>query len=446
MIENLIKVEEEVKLREAWELREFVSLKCAHLSKRVVGKTCFNVAVSHRTTSAERALEWFRLGAKYNEYQCRKILKPLDLLFSLKRMEKEELMLCVGVIDSVRYVGRTPVDHGHICFDLACFQDLSSTMRGRGWLELGVQLENKYCENALKVLSGIGEVELEPFKQVVEHSTCLSSGYLFWASQQKNLQDAHHFLLLAVAAGPNEYSERASLYEATLSYVMADTQYKRDEVLYRLRQMNICGFGCRPPYGPFYRFTYDHAKYNYPEGCLSPSFYVKTLLCGSLNKNQDSVLHRSFFRSPMREVHLLPIIAAYLTPDLGKYLTAASFSSRRIRSIPQLCSGILEGVSTLHELEVELGGYDGSFGATLFPLFFSRIPYLETLVLHCYGCMSGSMIDLSFLSYLDTSRLKEVRISLPVFDSHDPLCFLKGFVPKRMETFYGWDGYVKYTT
>lgn len=41
---------------------------------------------------------------------------------------------------------------------------------------------------------------------------------------------------------------------------------------------------------------------------------VRTLLSGSLEKNHGTIIHKSFFRSSTREVHLLPLIASYLSP------------------------------------------------------------------------------------------------------------------------------------
>ena len=48
-----------------------------------------------------------------------------------------------------------------------------------------------------------------------------------------------------------------------------------------------------------------------PTGSRAYRGLIRTLLSGSLSKNQDSVLYKSFFCSSMRETRLLPIISKY---------------------------------------------------------------------------------------------------------------------------------------
>jgi len=142
---------------------------------------------------------------------------------------------------------------------------------------------------------------------------------------------------------------------------------------------------------------------------------IRTLLAGSLSKNQDSGLCRSFFDSSLREVHLLPLISKYLVGEERREKKLSRFTS--IHSLVDVASIVFCNTSDVSSLSIYLS-CDNQFLCFL-PLFFSLLPNLNELDI--VGKKRDPHINLSLLQQVDTSKLEVLQITACSFDSLSPL-------------------------
>ena len=159
-------------------------------------------------------------------------------------------------------------------------------------------------------------------------------------------------------------------------------------------------------------------------------FFLRTLLSGSLSKNQDSVLYRSFFRSSMREVHLLPLISKYIAEEetIREETTTEKPGISRtvpsnqkvvlIASLVDICDALTRDGSSCKRLRVFLQ-YDNQFLCFL-PLLFSHHSNLEELTIGG-GLDHQPKIDLSLLQQVNTLKLEKLCLEYCSYDSLSPL-------------------------
>ena len=180
-----------------------------------------------------------------------------------------------------------------------------------------------------------------------------------------------------------------------------------------------------------------------PDGYRAHRGAVRLLLSGSLMKNKDSVLHRSFFRSGLRETHLLPIIGSFLNrkgeveeeegdgydsdSDSDMYSDGdsdeeehLSYSERyEIHGIQQAAFHILR---QQQQYPTKVDGYE------FFPRFdnhligvlplLSKICLLSSLYINS---QSGISIDLSFMEEMDCPQLQILKFQGVRIPSLSPL-------------------------
>ena len=175
------------------------------------------------------------------------------------------------------------------------------------------------------------------------------------------------------------------------------------------------------------------------DGSRAHRHLTRTLLSGSLSKNQDSVLYRSFFSSSMREIHLLPLISKYLVEDKRgeerekkkeeekerkreeKRVHPPTVTSICIYDPVDISSIIFSPSSSLiTSLSISMK-YDNQFLCFL-PLLSSLLPNLNKLTVHGSGGVEGRLqIDLSLLQQVDTSTLQQLSVLHCSYNSLSPL-------------------------
>ena len=157
-----------------------------------------------------------------------------------------------------------------------------------------------------------------------------------------------------------------------------------------------------------------------PDGSRSRRFFTRTLLSGSLSKNQDSVLYQSFFRSGLREVHLLPLISKYLVEEKRENVKVdPSPSNITVFNLSDISQIAFSDTSSITHLTV-LVTRDNQYMCFL-PFLFSLLPNLKELRLEGTESVEREKIDLSFLQQVDTSKLNRLDIFACSFDSLSPL-------------------------
>jgi len=115
------------------------------------------------------------------------------------------------------------------------------------------------------------------------------------------------------------------------------------------------------------------------DGLLARRHVVRTLLSGSLSKNQDSVIYRSFFRSGLREVQLLPLISKYPIEEKKRVTEVVRYGELSVSSLVNISSIILSPSSSITSLTINMK-YDNQFLCFL-PLLFSLSPNIKKLAL-----------------------------------------------------------------
>jgi len=159
------------------------------------------------------------------------------------------------------------------------------------------------------------------------------------------------------------------------------------------------------------------------DGSQSRRFITRLLLSGSLSKNQDSVLYRSFFCSGLREVHLLPLLSKYLVEEKkreeekrNESLTLLRFSITSLTNISYL---IYNNTSYFGDFTFYLS-YDNQYMCFL-PLLFSLFPNVTSLSVSSTSRSDQKHFDLSVLQQVDTSKLERLGVFNCSYDSLSPL-------------------------
>ena len=153
------------------------------------------------------------------------------------------------------------------------------------------------------------------------------------------------------------------------------------------------------------------------DGVRARRHLTQTLLLGALSKNQDSVLHRGFFGSGLREVHLLPLITKYIVGKRGREEVKEEDRKECVVSSLVDISSIIfsSSSSSITSLTIQMK-YENQFLCFL-PLLFSLSPNLMTFRLS----RASMKVDLSFLQKVDTSKLEILHIINCSHDSLSPL-------------------------
>ena len=229
------------------------------------------------------------------------------------------------------------------------------------------------------------------------------------AERQTTIPRVMKWLKLGAEAG----SERAQFtYAIFLSHLNQDVIYMRDEAglwMFLLSHIE--------------RQTESLSKLEEYYSRV-PRYFIRLLLSGSLSKNQDSVLYRSFFRSSMREVHLLPLIVKYLKP--GKienlpyvYQLSTLKHNGHVSSLFHIALFIFRGDPCLKGVTIFMA-LDNQF-LCLLPLLFSQLRLKNLTFQSQQEVWKKANINLSYLQNADTSCLKRIYFHGCTYDSLSPL-------------------------
>ena len=167
-------------------------------------------------------------------------------------------------------------------------------------------------------------------------------------------------------------------------------------------------------------------------------FLAITLLCGSLTRNRGSALFRSFFRSRMREVQLLPIVAKYVpltTNDTADPVegeeepihndeeerepVVACGARESLESLLDLARLLLLDTTQLQCLSVYLAR-DRHFVDLLSPLLLNS-PSLERLQIQRYTGNISPTVSLGCFKNLEGCGIKSLIITGCILPSLSPL-------------------------
>jgi len=230
------------------------------------------------------------------------------------------------------------------------------------------------------------------------------------------------------------YKKGMLVYSGLLHGLNPDLKYKRDEAAWWVKRVKD------------EKLVKQVGSFD-SDGSRGRRHVVRTLLSGSLSKNQDLVIYRSFFRSGLREVHLLPLISKYLVEEkrekserreVANVTVKAEFLE--VKSLLDISSIVFSpsSSSSFTSLTINMK-YDNQFLCFL-PLLFSLLPNLKALFLD--GCGYQPHIDFSFFQQVNTSKLEILVISYCSFDSLSPLslCDLSSLHSLRIESVPERDG------
>lgn len=256
-----------------------------------------------------------------------------------------------------------------------------------------------------------------------------------------------------------EYHDRSQLALAALSNITDSHDFEKDETFFRLRWMKGYrttwdGLGVHTfppePCAPHVDI-HSNSKYRlirtglcrtevFSSNSMSVTSHsdrhlVRTLLSGHLSKNRTSALHRSFFKSPIREAQLLPTIVRYILSTKIEY-SPNRYSRYRdstvdVESYDNISSFILSGgASSISSLTLHLRGDMQYLGILRYLSFNSSI--LHTLRIQHHNPYSYPVgmvvhpdllpqIDLSFLRGMTTCNLKTLMFGDVYISSLSPL-------------------------
>ena len=224
------------------------------------------------------------------------------------------------------------------------------------------------------------------------------------AKQQTSIPQAMKWL--RVSAG-EKCHDAIIIYAALLYALNPDLEYKGDEAaLWLNRKLN----------GYFLKgVKFDRS------GSRSVRGLTRILLSGSLSKNQDSVLYRSFFRSGLREVHLLPLISKYLKNERKE---EGERSFKEVLSLSDIALLLINNTSRLTNLYIcisEKEAKDTNLTLCLLPLLLSHLPPLSYFSVYSDSSLVTPEIDLSLLNQTDTSKLHTLFLDKLHIPSLSPL-------------------------
>jgi len=227
-----------------------------------------------------------------------------------------------------------------------------------------------------------------PFPQNEQLDNTLREKAYRLASLQTTASRARQWL--SVSMNPPSLSDRISnesrVVDAALVYTSSPSfEYKRSEASYIVSRVEGTDSN--------YRDLSTYIDPIDPFGNLSSVCVVWTLLLGDLSRNRGTVLSRCFFKSGLREAHLLPLISKYVS--IGRSSRRAKEAVRGPQNTKYECktretvASLLDfsrllflSLSPLYELNIYVKENNHLMG--LLPLLFS-VPSYKASELKLYG-------------------------------------------------------------
>ena len=253
-----------------------------------------------------------------------------------------------------------------------------------------------------------------------DNSLLFSTVCLFICEKQKSIHRGVQWAKLAAINPPTfKFNLEAHLLLYSLTYLLPTSlDYEREEALFKIGQLP-----------PRVVKRWSHSLYFDSKdqgGSAGVRYRVRALVSGSLRRNKDTPIYRSFFHSPLREVLVLPLIAEYLTPKTLQKKGKKIWKSRPkgkcpqivdISSLKEICAVLFEDVSSLEAIRVAVDSDHkliSFLSLILSRCFVKKIyiyyPYLQLSRLRRECKESLPVIDLSFLVGTNTSSLSELFV------------------------------------
>ena len=277
-------------------------------------------------------------------------------------------------------------------------------------------------EDKLKLLSPLGP--LEEWEREILDKPSVDLGrtrYNIAEKKQTSIPRAMKWLKLSAEDG---YEEGVLTYAGLLYCLHRDMQYKGDEAAMWVKRIKK-------------KKVLEKVGSFDSDGSRAHRHLVRTLLSGSLSKNQDSVLNRSFFGSSMRELHLLPLISKYVGEEKREERKVNTNSTRKIVFHLLDISSIIfsSSSSSITSLTIHMKS-DNQFLCFL-PLLFPLLPNLKELTLSCDMTGPSTLLDFSLLQQVDTSKLETLQIIACSYASLSPLslCDLSSLTTLQVDSF-----------
>ena len=259
-----------------------------------------------------------------------------------------------------------------------------------------------------KAVSGIGKLEEWEREELQKSSRNFGHAcYHIAEIKQTSIQRTMKWLKMSAKEGNQE---GALAYHGLLYGLNPDLQYTGDETALWVKTVKQ-------------KFLLKKFSSFVREGSRPHRHLIRTLLSGSLSKNQDTALYRSFFGSGLAEGHMFPLISKYLMEeekreDENVHVVRASYY-RYVSTLSDISRAILCNTSSIITLKIIMT-FDNQFLCFL-PLLFSCLPKLKDLTFKKEMSVEPKHVDLSLLQQADTSKLEALDINRCSYTSLSPL-------------------------
>lgn len=322
--------------------------------------------------------------------------KAREALSTIKRFEDE-----VGDLNKVEYDTILQDSSGSGCFELFSTAPFDSPVERRlKWLSLAAQLsDNEFYKELLFLVTTVANESESKCRGLLKSIVyvCrredISSGWLIageCASSPEISKRYYEFGSQSNTRGGGRC--KVALYATNF---INGTEFYRDEATYFASQADV------------WEGTNGSETIFRPDRNRCRRYLVRSLLSGSLNKNHNSPLYRSFFLSGMREVNLFPIVANYVVG--GKDWCP---EPKRLNYTPSPTSPYDAYIQTIG------GVCDIIFADSpkLSSLFVSKFPHPFSKYLSSDLCPPISKLSLSFKCDLSAFRGSNICSSLTILE------------------------------
>lgn len=284
------------------------------------------------------------------------------------------------------------------------------------WFSLVVEESEHFVPDANRLTSIISMISqgCNLDTKDLENLSCIEFGEACCIAASKQQSFSHMLICLehGKICSPPHGGIKCGVLAAILRYhMLGESHYKALECLLYIRYVKLLSDRKRLPDDLDYKVE---GLYLYDAGVLN-SFIVQTLLRGSLKNNNSTALYRSFFRSGLREVHLLPVIAGYLD-EKKKSKSVITLGKgdliMNVRSVSNLMSFLfllLENDSNICKSILTLT-IERQNSNIMLPVLFHMYSNLNSVN---FDSFRSSSMDFSSLSKVDTSKITSISLNGP---------------------------------
>ena len=335
-----------------------------------------------------------------------------------------------GDIDNVEKWEQDIVDKHRLSLDEAYIQ-IGCRQESYSRMKLWLNLDMKACKLQARKLLTVLAIVSEGFEvneseyEILMNDFDIGQSCFKIAGKQTSLNHLRAWLRVG-SQSPTRGGDKCMICEGALVLFNNGVSrlYRKGEVVLRLKRFHGKNITRDPVLHMFSNSIIIDDK-------AVHSFWVQTLLRGSLNKNETSSLYHSFFNSTLREVQLLPIIADYLVKkkkdkdikyEKGRETETDSnpSSTLNVTGLASICVYFLSNDKEKEAVRhlVITNPLMLNFIDLFIPIFSS----LSSLSLIPSINYRGSVhLDLSCLARVDTSKLTSIRIKNMFVSSLSPL-------------------------